>query len=223
MLAPEVLGPCREAGYPNGFAYYVAGRGGVLGDVDADVVVSAFSFFEPTLVRKLWDEGVAVEGARAAARRYGAACASFWTHRLAGFEGCGRLVEIAEAVVDGADSSGLSLFAGWRGEQRPTDVAERAGFVLHLLREMRGSAHIAAIVAAGLTPLEALLATSGAEGAQRFGWSGPFADVAPDAKVPAEELTDAIVARLYTSAIGDAEIGEFVGLVERARAHLEGA
>ena len=47
LLHPEVLGPCREAGYPNGYAYYVTGRGGVLGDVDADVISSAFGFFEP--------------------------------------------------------------------------------------------------------------------------------------------------------------------------------
>ena len=221
MLAPEVLGPCRDAGYPNGFAYYVAGRGGVLGEVDADVVVSAFAFFEPGLVRKLWDEGIAVEGARATASRYGAACAGFWSERLAGFAGCARLAELAATVVDTADPSGLALFAGWRAEPRPDDAAERAGFLLHVLREMRGSAHIVAVVAAGLTPLEALLATSGAEGGQRFGWSGPFADVGADLKRPAEDLTDAIVARLYASALDDDALAEFVSLVEAARAHLD--
>lgn len=221
MLAPEVLGPCKDAGYPNGFAYYVAGRGGVLGDVDADVVVSAFSFFEPGLVRKLWDSGVAVEGARASARRYGAACASFWTERLAGFSGCARLAELGERVIDGADSSGLALFAGWRGEARPSVASERAGYVLHLLREMRGSAHIVAVVASGLSPLDAVLATSGAEGAQRFGWAPPFADVPTTVKDAAESLTDSIVARLYASSLDEAELAEFVSLVEGAKAHLD--
>ena len=221
MLAPAVLGPCKDAGYPNGFAYYVAGRGGVLGDVDADVVVSAFAFFEPGLVRKLWNDGIAVEGARASARRYGAACSSFWAERLAGFGGNARLCELAERVVDGADSSGLALFAGWRGEQRPSALPERAGFALHLLREMRGSAHILAVVASGLTPLDAVLATSGAEGGQRFGWSGPFDDVPASAKDAAESLTDEIVARLYSSSIDDGELDEFVSLVRAAKAHVD--
>ena len=42
MLDPETMAHGAAAGYPNGFAYYVAGRGGVLGDVDSDVVYSAF-------------------------------------------------------------------------------------------------------------------------------------------------------------------------------------
>ena len=84
MLHQEVLGPCREAGYPNGYAYYVTGRGGVLGDVDADVVSSAFGFFHTSLVGKMWEAGVVVEGARAAAARYGAACAQFGRSRVAG-------------------------------------------------------------------------------------------------------------------------------------------
>ena len=45
MLHPDTLTPGKAAGYPGGFAYYVVGRGGVLGDVDASVVVSAFAFF----------------------------------------------------------------------------------------------------------------------------------------------------------------------------------
>ena len=88
MLHPEVLGPCRDAGYPNGYAYYIAARGGVLGDVDADVVTSAFGFFEPALVRKMWESGIAVEGARAAGARYAAACAQFGRTRLQGFGAC---------------------------------------------------------------------------------------------------------------------------------------
>ena len=65
MLDPSVLGAGKEAGYPNGFVYYVVGRGGVLGDVHADVVVSAFGFFAPDLVSKMWN--AQVEAPRAAA------------------------------------------------------------------------------------------------------------------------------------------------------------
>ena len=108
MLHPEVLGPCREVGYPNGFAYYVTGRGGVLGDVDADVVSSAFGFFEPSLVRKLWEQGTAVESARASARRYGAACAEWGRSRYGTFAGIGRLAELAAAALPQIISKSLN-------------------------------------------------------------------------------------------------------------------
>ena len=53
MLDPDTMAHGAEASYPNGFAYYVVGRGGVLGDVDSDVVYSAFMFFERSLIDQL--------------------------------------------------------------------------------------------------------------------------------------------------------------------------
>ena len=46
MLDPETNAAGLEAGYSSSFAFYFAGRGGVLGDVDADVVHAAFMFFD---------------------------------------------------------------------------------------------------------------------------------------------------------------------------------
>ena len=221
MLHDEVLGPCRGAGYPNGYAYYVTGRGGVLGDVDADVVSSAFGFFAPSIIRKMWEAGVAVEGARAAAARYGDACATFGRARLDGFAGASRLAELGERVATGCSSAGLSLFAGWRSEPLPADAPARAFFLVHVLRELRGSAHIVAVLASGLSPVEAVLASNGVAGAERFGWVGPFPDVAPDAKAGAEALTDDLVEGLYRSVLSDAEIDEFATLVSAARDHAD--
>ncbi len=48
-----------ELGF-QGLDFYVTGRGGALGDVDADVVSAAFTFFEPTSIRTLWAQGTAV-------------------------------------------------------------------------------------------------------------------------------------------------------------------
>ncbi|NDI15025.1 MAG: hypothetical protein EBY88_02040, partial [Actinobacteria bacterium] len=64
MLDPATAEIGKAAGYPDGFAFYMAGRGGVLGDVDADVVYAAFAFFDRGVVRKMWERGVAVEGAQ---------------------------------------------------------------------------------------------------------------------------------------------------------------
>lgn len=221
MLHPEVLGPCREAGYPNGYAYYMVGRGGVLGDVDADVVSAAFGFFAPSLVRTMWDKGVVVEGARAAAARYGAACAAFGRSRLIGFDGVGRLAELSGRLAAGVDAAGLSLFAGWRAEPLPDDVEGRAYFLLHVLRELRGSVHLLAVVASGLSPLDAVLATGGTAAAERFGWQGPFADVPATAKLDAERLTDEMTARLCRAVLDETELAELAQLVLAARAHLD--
>lgn len=220
MLAEETIGGAREWGYPNGYAYYVVGRGGVLGDVGSDVVASAFGFFAPGLVRKMWEAGVGVEGAAASANRYAAACAQFGRSRLQGFAGAARLSELAGRVAAQADATGLALFAGWRAQPLPDDAEGRAFFLMHVLRELRGSAHIVAVVASGLAPVEAVLATGGEENAQRFGWAGPFAEVAPDAKHAAEALTDRIVARLYGAVLSDDEGAELVGLVRDMRKHM---
>jgi hypothetical protein len=221
MLDPEVLGPCRDAGYPNGYAYYMVGRGGVLGDVDADVVSSAFGFFAPSLVRTMWERGVVVEGARAAATRYGAACAAFGRSRLSGLDGAARLAELAGRLAGGVDAAGLALFAGWRAEPLPDDAEGRAYFLLHVLRELRGSVHLVGVIASGITPLDAVLAAGGAAAAERFGWQGPFTDVPTTAKQLAERLTDEMMARLCGAVLTDDELQELTGLVLAARAHLD--
>ena len=223
MLHPEVLGPCRDFGYPNGYAYYIAGRGGVLGDVDSDVVGSAFGFFEPSLLRKMWDTGVAVEGGRAASARYGTACAQWGRSRLAGFDGAERMADLIRHVVDSVDSAGLALFAGWRSQPRPTDPEGLAYFATYVLRELRGSAHIAAIVASGITPLEAMLVSGGEGRAQQFGWTEPFPDVSHliDLRTQTEALTDEIMTRFFDRALNADESADLLDLVLAMKARLD--
>lgn len=224
MLDPAVLGPGKDAGYPGGFSYYVVGRGGVLGDVDADVVSSAFGFFAPSLVRKLWEAGVSVEGARAGADRYTAGCAEWGRAHLAGFSGASRLVELLEKLVDGADASGLGLFAGWRAQRRPSDDIGRAYVLVHVFREMRGSCHLAAVLASGLTPLEAVLANPSSRApsaeaqAERFGWTGPYPDVATLGTEfeRAEATTTSLVAR-HLESLDDGEVDDLIEAIDEAQ------
>ena len=223
MLHPDVLGPGKEAGYPGGFAYYVVGRGGVLGDVDADVVISAFGFFAPDLITSLWNAGVVVEGARAGSRRYAEGCAEWGRSRLDGFAGAERLAELLGRVVDAADVGGLPLFSGWRNIARPEDAAGRCYLLIHVARELRGSAHLLACVASGLTPLDAVLVNpdGGADQAEKFGWTGPFAtdgDATTKFAV-AEELTDRLMAR-HLEVLSDGELSELTELVAAAHSHL---
>ncbi len=208
MLHPDVLGPCRDHGYPNGFVYYGRGRGGVLGEVDADVVAAAFGYFRPDLVRRIWEAGVSVEGARAASTRYAADAAAWGRARLAGVEGLARFVEIAERLVDAVDPAGLALFAGWRAEPRPGDDAGRAYLLTHVLREWRGSVHVVATVAAGLTAVEAVLANPGGpgpDGAKLFGWTEPYPEITDDLvarRVAAEAHTSRLMLPAYEQLTG---------------------
>lgn len=217
MLHPDTLNPGKAAGYPGGFSYYVVGRGGVLGDVDASVVVSAFAFFAPNLIRSLWDAGVVVEGARKASDRYALACAQWGRQRLGTFAHAERLAELLATIVDQADPSGLALFAGWQTQARVNDALGRCYQLLHVLRELRGSVHIVAIVAHGITPLEALLVNPGSAGdaqAKRFGWDGDFpnAESLHAASASAEELTNVLMAR-HLDVLSENEQNELITLV----------
>lgn len=220
MLHPETMGPCTDAGYPNGFVYYGLGRGGVLGDVDADVVIAAFGFFAPAIVRGVWDAGIGIEGPRNSSRRYGLACAAFGRAHLGAWAGASRFAELADKLIAAVPLPGMSLFAGWKHEIPPTDAVERAYFLAHVLREWRGSAHVLAVAATGLTPLESILASGGgADRAKLFGWSEPFRDVTHLAgkRNAAEALTDEMCAVALENGLTPAERGEFAELVVELR------
>jgi hypothetical protein len=221
LLHKEVLSPGRGVGYPNGYSYYFAGRGGVLGDVDADVVAAAFGFFETSLVRNLWESGVAVEGAAAASARYGAACAQFGRARMVGFDGAVRIGELAGRVALEADITGLPLFAGWRRQPVPDDAEGRAFFLLHVLRELRGGVHLLAVVATGLGPAAAVFASGGSDMTKLFGWPEPYDDLARASKQPAEDLTDEILTRIYSAILTADEVVELAGLVVAMRSHID--
>jgi hypothetical protein len=77
------------------------------------------------------------------------------------------------------------------------------------------------VLAAGLRPVEAVLATAGVQGAERFGWKGPFPEIAPTAKEPAERLTDEIIARLYAEVLDETAAASLADLVDAAKAHLD--
>ena len=54
MTDPATYAYGAELGF-EGMDFYAAGRGGVLGEVSADVVTAAFVFFEPGTVRAAWE------------------------------------------------------------------------------------------------------------------------------------------------------------------------
>lgn len=153
-FAPETLGVGKELGL-DGMRWYVIGRGGVLGDVRSKVVTSAFGYFSPGVVAKLWDSARDTIAPRVAGTRYHQCAADFGRAKLNATSGLDAFNEAAEAVVGAADPAGLALFAGIAAEPLADDAPARAMQLAAVLREHRGSAHLVAVVASGITPEKA--------------------------------------------------------------------
>ncbi len=105
-----------------------------------------------------------------------------------------------------------------------SDPEGRAYQVLHVLREHRGSAHIVAVLAAGLTPFQAHFGKLGEDGLKNFGWRdwrSELLDIAglEDRLGRAEALTTELITPAFAALTAD-EGDEFAALVERVRAHL---
>ncbi|MGD9957515.1 MAG: hypothetical protein AB7O74_04575 [Candidatus Nanopelagicales bacterium] len=201
-----------------GRAAYVLGRGSVLGEVDADVVTAAFGFWPADVVREAWDAGRGVMTPAEALPKYAEACRDWGRTRYAGFDDAGRLAELLSWVVDGTDVAALPLYAGWRAVELPSDDAGRLSQLLHVLRELRGGMHLVAVVASGLTPLQAVLAGPGGPGnASFFGWEEPFEDVSGHvlARSEAEVLTDKLLTPTL-DVLGHDERVELLALLQAA-------
>lgn len=196
-------GRAMAAGEPlglDGMSTYMLGRGGVLGDVDADVVAANFAVFNPQVVRMLWDGAKAKASPADAAAAYHEACADYGRERLSDIDDLTAYVEAAEAVLDGASIVGMPLFAGWRAIPRVDDAPGRAMQLTHVLREHRGNAHVCGIAAAGLTGAEAHYASKGDSQMAMMGWQEPWPDdpSLPDRLAEAETATDRIVERAFS-------------------------
>lgn len=194
-----------------GLDFYVTGRGGVLGDVDADVVAAAFAFFEPDHIRTQWDLGTAVMPAAAAAEQF-AACAYTWAEAHVPDDiDSARLAELAGMVAAGGRVACAPVFAEWRRLPVPESPKALAIHHMNSLRELRQQLHAACVLAEGITPLQAVSVNSPAMVAL-FGWpeaTDTEGVVEPMAR--AEEATDRAIAHAY-DALADAERAEFAEL-----------
>jgi hypothetical protein len=150
-FVPETQARGKELGL-DGFRFYMLGRGGVLGDVEAPVVVSAFGYFAPAAVERIWNSGRERIDPRDAGRAYLECAREHGRRHLADVEDLAGFCAAAEAVVAAAPTPGLSLYAGASAEPLPDDLPGRALQLLVVLRELRGSVHLLAVVANGLEP-----------------------------------------------------------------------
>ncbi len=208
-FAPETLEKGKEAGL-DGFRLYFLGRGGVMGDVNANVVQSAFGYFNPELLTSMWTTGAETMPAREAAALYWDCAAEYGRMKLGEVEGLAEFCEAAETILNATECDGLPLFAGIMSMPLAEDLPARAYQLTATLRELRGSAHLAAVRAAGLTPREAH-AFKRPEMLEMFGWTEefPIGDDVEAKLEKAEKMTDAALDCCY-SALDEAAEKAFV-------------
>ena len=225
MTAGRTFARGGELGF-GGLDFYVLGRGGVLGDTTAEVVTSAFIVWNPEAIATQWESGRAVMSPAEAANEWAAVCASFGEANLPDFEGYARLNELMAAVVVGASPACAALFAGWRTLPTPGADAPKAlaQHLLNSLRELRGGLHGGALLANGLTPLEAV-AFSSPYMAGIFGWD---AETLPDGAAfkerwKAAEAATNVAMGVPLSVLNETELAEFVELTTALHAAVQAA
>ncbi|BBY58224.1 SCO6745 family protein [Mycolicibacterium sarraceniae] len=223
MLNPDTFEKSLAAGYPDPFAAYFAGRGGVLGDATGTTVTAVFAVFEPNLARSCWENGVAVHDASESCRLYWEQLAGFGRRYLSGAEGLDRIAALGEKVIAEAPEPGLPLYAGWRAMPLADDAPARAFQVMMVLRELRAAVHFNALTISGVSPVEAHILNHGTDYAAFMGWQPPFVEAADKRGVydDVEDLTNRRMAQIYRSALTAAEADELARLSEGALASLK--
>jgi hypothetical protein len=145
---------------PDGPAYFTS-RGSLLGQVEPEVVASAFGVFKPAVVVA----GVRIGWSRTnaptifAARREGAVAQ---LERVCGAAGADveRAAALLEQAVARLAEPGRPLFAGLRAHwDDPDDAWTRLFHLGDMLREYRGDAHVCAWSSAGVDAIEIGLLT----------------------------------------------------------------
>ena len=193
---PATLARGKEAGL-DGFRLYMLGRGGVLGDVEPAVVHSAFGYFKPELIAKMWNSARETMAPREAGRLYMECAGAFGSSKLGGVEGLDEFAAAADKVIDAAlvDSAAQALFAGIASEPRSDEPAARAYQSVVVLRELRGSLHLVALVASGLSTEMAHRVRRPTE-LELFGWTSEVevTDAHRTKWEAAEMLTDELTA-----------------------------
>ncbi|MEM7095068.1 MAG: hypothetical protein AAF567_18865 [Actinomycetota bacterium] len=206
---PASLARGKEAGL-DGFRLYILGRGGVLGDVSADVVSSAFGYFNPAVVASIWDSAREITTPMEAATLYLDCNADLGREKLADTEGLAAFCDAAEQVIADVAPAGLTLYTATARMPLPEDLPGRAMQLVVVHRELRGSLHLASIVAHGMDDAVAH-ALRRPDDVGTFGWADGIE--IPDGSQPVldqiDAATDAITANAYRS-LSDAQRQAFV-------------
>lgn len=206
---PDTLARGKAAGL-DGFRFYILGRGGVLGDVEPAVVHGAFGYFHPGLIAKMWTTAAEKVAPREAARLYHQCAHELGRSALADVDGLDGFIDAAAQIIDSVEGASLPLFTAMRAEPVPEDAPAAAMHQAMVLRELRGSVHLLALVAQGLDSATAH-AIKRPDDVTVFGY-----ETAPDVTDAdratwqrAEDMTDELLTPAYAS-LSDAQADALV-------------
>lgn len=177
-FAPEPREQYKALGLRPSLAYFAA-RSAPMGPVPPAVTVATFYVFSPALVGAALPAAWSVASPERVLRaRHDGVTATL--HRL--LDDVVDPAELAEATdlaltaCAGLTAPGRALYAGHSGLPLPTDPLLRLWHAASLLREHRGDGHVAALLHAGLDPVESLITGGAASGTTSFlrstrGWT----------------------------------------------------
>lgn len=166
-FVPEGPEHYRTAGLDGDRAGYFASRSAALGEASPEVVIATFYNFNPDTVREsmngVWQSVRPETLIDARYRAVDAALRRLLGDDVIGGDDIAEAAELARAAALAATDhlEGRPLFAGHASLPWPTDPHLVLWHAQTLLREYRGDGHIAALVADGVSGIEALLMHGG--------------------------------------------------------------
>ena len=168
--------------------------------------------------------GAQADGAAVCGPRF-IECGHVYGRRMFGeVDGLAAYVDAAAQVIGAVDGGAMALFAGVRAEPVPDDPPAAAIHQAMVLREMRGSAHLAAITAVGL-PTSIAHAIKRPEDVELFGWGDDPPVVTDDDRARharAEELTNDALTPAF-STLSDEQAHALVAGTEAMHLALQSA
>ncbi len=205
-------------GFASGSQFWAVGRAGVLSSCPVGIAVAAIAFEPADAVGRAWSAVPQPLSHFDVALRYRDLMVTWGEQALASIDGefLQAIDEFGRKILEAAPAALGVLFAGWRELTPPNSLPGRAALTLHVLRELRGAAHIVAILSHGLTPLDAILAAphppprTGPAYAERMGYLGPFRDPEEirEQRIAAERLTSEILQPFFAS-LSPMELSQF--------------
>lgn len=199
-FSPSTIAVGKSLGL-KGMEFYVGGRGGALGDCDGSVVAAAFGYFNPIIINASWTLATAKHTARTLGSAHYVCAAVTGREKLSTLPNLAEFVAAMKKVFDAMDPDGLALFAAFKSLPLVDDLPGKAMQLAASLREYRGSAHLVAVRASGVSGIQAHYVKRPKD-MKMFGWSEsehPHVDDETRARmVSAEQLTDALCIAPYS-------------------------
>jgi hypothetical protein len=208
-FAPEPKAACEELGARGFWRGYFAQRAAPLGAVPAEVVTALFYNFAPGLVRRaipeVWSLATPEEFCALRVRAVDAVLRRSLGAEVLGSPELAEAAELARAAALAVPTAGRALAAANAALPWPEPPHLVLWHAQTLLREQRGDGHVAALVAAGLDPVETLVVFAAAQDLEpdylreRRGWT-PEEWTAGTERVVARGLATSAGATVLTEA-----------------------